>query len=97
MSEQAKFSETTAYLILAVSVLCYASCVILARVVYAEGGNALTVLISRMAIFFVNVVYSLIAGPKAPDNPWGEGATTLEWTQTSPPAFHTYSELPRIT
>ena len=35
---------------------------------------------------------------KAPvaDNYWGEGATTLEWTQTSPPAFHTYSELPRI-
>jgi cytochrome c oxidase subunit I len=30
------------------------------------------------------------------DNYWGEGATTLEWTQTSPPAFHTYLELPRI-
>jgi cytochrome c oxidase subunit 1 len=30
------------------------------------------------------------------DNYWGDGATTLEWTQTSPPAFHTYTELPRI-
>src|ERR1700712_2915505 len=30
------------------------------------------------------------------DNYWGEGATTLEWTQTSPPAFHTFLELPRI-
>ena len=30
------------------------------------------------------------------DNYWGEGATTLEWTQSSPPAFHTYAELPRI-
>jgi cytochrome c oxidase subunit 1 len=30
------------------------------------------------------------------DNYWGEGATTLEWTQTSPPAFHTYLEMPRI-
>src|SRR3954449_1297566 len=30
------------------------------------------------------------------DNYWGEGATTLEWTQTSPPAFHTYLELPRV-
>lgn len=65
MSEQAKFSETTAYLILAVSVLCYASCVILARVVYAEGGNALTVLISRMAIFFVmlNIYFKVTGRP----------------------------------
>ena len=30
------------------------------------------------------------------DNYWGEGATTLEWTQTSPPAFHSWLELPRI-
>ncbi len=30
------------------------------------------------------------------DNYWGEGATTLEWTRTSAPAFHTYLELPRI-
>jgi cytochrome c oxidase subunit 1 len=30
------------------------------------------------------------------DNYWGPGATTLEWTQTSPPAHHTYLELPRI-
>jgi cytochrome c oxidase subunit 1 len=30
------------------------------------------------------------------ENYWGEGATTLEWTQTSPPAHHTYPELPRI-
>src|SRR4051795_10443889 len=30
------------------------------------------------------------------DNYWGDGATTLEWTQTSPPAFHTYLDMPRI-
>ena len=30
------------------------------------------------------------------DNYWGEGATTLEWTVSSPPPFHTYAELPRI-
>src|ERR1700734_3109007 len=30
------------------------------------------------------------------DNYWGPGATTLEWTQTSPPAYHTYLELPRL-
>ena len=30
------------------------------------------------------------------ENPWGEGATTLEWTLPSPPAFHSYDELPEI-
>jgi len=29
-------------------------------------------------------------------NPWGEGATTLEWTLSSPPPFHQFSTLPRI-
>ena len=29
-------------------------------------------------------------------NPWGDGATTLEWTLTSPPPFHQFSTLPRI-
>ncbi len=32
----------------------------------------------------------------APANPWGEGATTLEWTLSSPPPFHQFSTLPRI-
>jgi len=32
----------------------------------------------------------------APANPWGEGATTLEWTLPSPPPFHQYETLPRI-
>ena len=30
-------------------------------------------------------------------NPWGPGATTLEWTLSSPPPFHTFNDLPRIT
>src|SRR5271169_4980411 len=30
------------------------------------------------------------------DNYWGEGATTLEWSVSSPPPFHTFAELPRI-
>jgi cytochrome c oxidase subunit 1 len=32
----------------------------------------------------------------APANPWGEGATTLEWTLPSPPPFHQFNVLPRI-
>jgi len=46
--------------------------------------------------FVVMTVYTLVAGRKAAANPWGEGATTLEWTHSSPPPFHTYEELPRI-
>jgi cytochrome c oxidase subunit 1 len=49
-----------------------------------------------MLIFFVNLFWSLIAGKKAPDNPWGEGATTLEWTLSSPPPFHQFETLPVI-
>ena len=29
-------------------------------------------------------------------NPWGEGATTLEWQLSSPPPFHQWEQLPRI-
>jgi cytochrome c oxidase subunit I len=47
-------------------------------------------------IFFVNVIWSLVAGRKAQDNPWGEGATTLEWTLSSPPPFHQFETLPVI-
>src|ERR1700689_3333954 len=32
----------------------------------------------------------------AGDNPWGVGATTLEWPLPSPPPFHQFNELPRI-
>jgi cytochrome c oxidase subunit 1 len=33
---------------------------------------------------------------KAPNNPWGAGATTLEWTLPSPPPYHQFEVLPRI-
>ena len=41
-------------------------------------------------------IYTLIWGKKVPGNYWGEGANTLEWTQTSPPPFHTFETLPRV-
>jgi len=47
-------------------------------------------------IFFINVFWSLFAGRKAEANPWGEGATTLEWTLSSPPPFHQFETLPVI-
>ncbi len=54
------------------------------------------VMAAGMVIFFVNIIWSLIAGKKAPDNYWGEGATTLEWTLSSPPPFHQFETLPKI-
>jgi cytochrome c oxidase subunit I len=49
-----------------------------------------------MVIFFVNILSSMLAGRKAEANPWGEGATTLEWTLSSPPPFHQFETLPKI-
>jgi cytochrome c oxidase subunit 1 len=54
------------------------------------------IMAASMGIFFVNIVYSLVFGKKAPDNYWGEGATTLEWTLSSPPPFHQFETLPVI-
>ncbi|MDX6751095.1 cytochrome c oxidase subunit I [Geminicoccaceae bacterium 1502E] len=49
------------------------------------------------AVFFLYVLYrTFVTGPKCADNPWGEGATTLEWTVSSPPPFHTFNELPVV-
>ncbi|MCW0232483.1 MAG: cytochrome c oxidase subunit I [Ferrovibrio sp.] len=48
-------------------------------------------------LFFVgSVIYAFIKKKKVADNPWGEGATTLEWTLSSPPPFHQYEKLPVI-
>ena len=52
--------------------------------------------VAGVVVFFVNLFWTLAAGKKAPNNPWGEGATTLEWTLSSPPPFHQYSTLPKI-
>jgi cytochrome c oxidase subunit I len=47
-------------------------------------------------LFVYIVIYTLVAGRKVGANPWGEGATTLEWSLPSPPPFHSYEELPRV-
>jgi cytochrome c oxidase subunit 1 len=48
-------------------------------------------------LWFVGVaLYTIFAGKKVAANPWGEGATTLEWTVSSPPPFHSFDELPVV-
>jgi len=54
--------------------------------------------ISAVAVFvFLYGVYEAFAKKRlAGANPWGAGATTLEWQLSSPPPFHQWEELPRI-
>jgi len=54
------------------------------------------VMASSLIVFFGNIFWSLRAGPRAAANPWGEGATTLEWSLPSPPPYHQFETLPVI-
>jgi cytochrome c oxidase subunit 1 len=56
-------------------------------------------LISVVALmaFFTGLALAYIRKVPAGNNPWGPGATTLEWTLPSPPPFHSFETLPRIT
>ena len=49
-----------------------------------------------MLIFFINMAVSLGSKKRVAANYWGEGATTLEWTLSSPPPFHQFETLPII-
>jgi cytochrome c oxidase subunit 1 len=47
-------------------------------------------------VFFWGILLAFLRNEKAAANPWGAGATTLEWLLPSPPPFHTYETLPMI-
>ena len=47
-------------------------------------------------IFLFGVWEAFAKKRVAGDNPWGEGATTLEWQLSSPPPYHQWEQLPRI-
>jgi cytochrome c oxidase subunit I len=49
-----------------------------------------------MLVFFANMIFAFVRKEPAGANPWGRGATTLEWTLPSPPPFHQFDTLPRI-
>jgi cytochrome c oxidase subunit 1 len=50
------------------------------------------------AVLFLYIVFDMYRRKvPAGNNPWGEGAKTIEWTVSSPPAFHTFDKIPRIT
>ncbi len=49
-----------------------------------------------LIFFFIGVVMTLTSKKRVGNNQWGESATTLEWTLSSPPPFHQFNELPRI-
>ncbi|MEZ5972821.1 MAG: cytochrome c oxidase subunit I [Hyphomonadaceae bacterium] len=52
--------------------------------------------IAGVAVFLIMLAEMFMVRRKAGANPWGEGATTLEWTLSSPPPFHQFNELPVI-
>ncbi|TVR10611.1 MAG: cytochrome c oxidase subunit I [Salinarimonadaceae bacterium] len=47
-------------------------------------------------LFLYGVYIAFARKQVAEGNPWGEGATTLEWTLPSPPPFHQFNELPKV-
>ena len=49
-----------------------------------------------MLVFLYVVFRTFTSRVRVADNQWGVGATTLEWSVSSPPPFHSFEELPRI-
>jgi cytochrome c oxidase subunit 1 len=49
------------------------------------------------ALLFVGIaIYTVKYGKRVGANYWGDGATSLEWSVSSPPPFHQFTTLPRI-
>jgi cytochrome c oxidase subunit 1 len=51
---------------------------------------------ASVVLFVFLVIRTLTSGQRIGANPWGPGATTLEWTVSSPPPFHSFDELPKV-
>jgi len=49
-----------------------------------------------VVVFLIMLVEAAVRRRKGVANPWGPGATTLEWTLSSPPPFHQFNELPHV-
>jgi cytochrome c oxidase subunit 1 len=47
-------------------------------------------------VFLIMLVEAAVRRRPGVANPWGEGATTLEWTLSSPPPHHQFNELPVV-
>ncbi len=55
--------------------------------------NAFALGLSQL-VFAANFFYSLVAGPRAPDNPWH--ANSLEWATASPPPYYNFETIPTV-
>lgn len=53
------------------------------------------IMVAGMILMAANLIRGIVAGVKAPANPWG--GATLEWTLPSPPATEDFEEQPMIT
>ncbi len=47
-------------------------------------------------VFFYLIFEAFFSKRESQKDPWKVGGTTLEWTLSSPPEFHTFSDLPKI-
>ena len=62
---------------------------------YVSSVGALITAVGTMLFFWI-LYRTYAAGTKAEQNPWGEGATTLEWHVPSPAPFHTFETPPQV-
>ena len=47
---------------------------------------------ASVLLFLYNIIYSILRGEEAGDNPWD--ASTLEWVTTSPPPVYNFAQVP---